>query len=164
MWLPRQPFSQRSGCSLTGVNECELGRVFVYGLKDASERVAVESESFLSVRFGRDEKAGEKQKKQDVKFARWVGIPRRPTLIANWNAKMTAPASATSRLEWRMIRFKSDEEVLRDLRIRLRRMTDAELIKFGKEVKRLSENPFTVQYQEARIEWKRRKRMDRRKR
>jgi hypothetical protein len=63
-----------------------------------------------------------------------------------------------------MIRFKSDEEALRDLRKRLRRMTDGELIKFGKEVKRLSENPFTVQYQEARNEWKRRKRMDRRKR
>jgi hypothetical protein len=54
------------------------------------------------------------------------------------------------------ISFQSDEEVLRNLRERLRRMSDAELIKFGKEVRRLAENPFQRQLEEARREWKRR--------
>ncbi len=40
------------------------------------------------------------------------------------------------------ISFQSDEEVLRKLRDRLRKMTDEELIRFGKEVRRLAENPF----------------------
>jgi hypothetical protein len=40
------------------------------------------------------------------------------------------------------ISFQSDEEVLRKLRDRLRKMTDQELIQFGKEVRRLAENPF----------------------
>jgi hypothetical protein len=35
-------------------------------------------------------------------------------------------------------------------------MTDAELIKFGKEVRKLAENPFQRQLEEARREWKRR--------
>jgi hypothetical protein len=55
------------------------------------------------------------------------------------------------------ISFQSDEEVLRKLWERLRRMTDEELIKFGKEVRRLAENPFQRQLEEARAEWKRRK-------
>jgi hypothetical protein len=55
------------------------------------------------------------------------------------------------------ISFQSDEEVLRKLRDRLRRMSDAELIKFGKDVRRLAENPFQRQLEEARAEWKRRK-------
>ena len=55
------------------------------------------------------------------------------------------------------ISFQSDEEVLRNLRDKLRRMTDEELIKFGKEVKKLAENPFQRQLEEARSEWKRRK-------
>ncbi len=33
-------------------------------------------------------------------------------------------------------------------------MTDQELIKFGKEVRRLAENPFQRQLEEARREWK----------
>ena len=45
-----------------------------------------------------------------------------------------APPGATM-----AISFQSDEEVLRNLRERLRRMTDQELIRFGKEVRR-SEN------------------------
>jgi len=49
------------------------------------------------------------------------------------------------------ISFQSDEEVLRKLRDRLRRMTDAELIKFGKDVRRLAENPFQRQLEEARV-------------
>jgi hypothetical protein len=55
------------------------------------------------------------------------------------------------------ISFQSDEEVLRKLRDKLRKMSDAELIKFGKEVRRLAENPFQRQLEEARAEWKRRK-------
>ncbi len=56
------------------------------------------------------------------------------------------------------ISFQSDEEVLRKLRDKLRKMSDAELIKFGKDVRRLAENPFQRQLEEARAEWKRRKR------
>jgi hypothetical protein len=55
------------------------------------------------------------------------------------------------------ISFQSDEEVLRKLRDKLRKMTDEELIRFGKEVRRLAENPFQRQLDEARAEWKRRK-------
>jgi len=55
------------------------------------------------------------------------------------------------------ISFQSDEELLRNLRQRLRKMTDDELIRFGKEVRRLAENPFQRQLDEARAEWKRRK-------
>ena len=55
------------------------------------------------------------------------------------------------------ISFQSDEEVLRKLRDKLREMTDEELIRFGKEVRRLAENPFQRQLEEARAEWKRRK-------
>ena len=55
------------------------------------------------------------------------------------------------------ISFQSDEDVLRNLRERLRRMSDAELIRFGKEVRRLAENPFQRQLEEARAEWKRRR-------
>jgi hypothetical protein len=38
-------------------------------------------------------------------------------------------------------------------------MTDAELVKFGKEVRKLAENPFQRQREEARREWKRRKKI-----
>jgi len=55
------------------------------------------------------------------------------------------------------ISFESDEIILEQLRERLRSMTDAELIKFGKDVRRLAENPFQRQLEEARKEWKRRK-------
>ena len=55
------------------------------------------------------------------------------------------------------IDFQSDEEVLRKLRDKLRRMSDEELIKFGKEVRRLAENPFQRRLEQARAEWKRRK-------
>ncbi len=55
------------------------------------------------------------------------------------------------------ISFESEEIVLKKLRERLRRMTDEELIKFGKDVRRLAENPFQRQLDEARQEWKRRK-------
>ena len=57
------------------------------------------------------------------------------------------------------ISFQSEEEVLRKLRDKLRKMTDEELIRFGNEVRRLAENPFQRQLDEARREWKRRKRM-----
>jgi hypothetical protein len=62
-----------------------------------------------------------------------------------------APPGATM-----AISFQSDEEVLRKLRDK-RKMTDEELIRFGKEVRRLAENPFQRQLEEARAEWKRRK-------
>jgi len=55
------------------------------------------------------------------------------------------------------ISFQSDEDVLRNSRERLRKMTDEELLRFGKEVRRLAENPFQRQLEEARREWKRRK-------
>ncbi len=56
-----------------------------------------------------------------------------------------------------MIGFESDEAILQKLRQRLRSMTDEELIKFGKDVRRLAENPFQRQLEEARREWKQRK-------
>ena len=37
------------------------------------------------------------------------------------------------------------------------RMTDEELIKFGKDVRRRAENPFQKQLEEARAEWERRR-------
>jgi tRNA A37 N6-isopentenylltransferase MiaA len=55
------------------------------------------------------------------------------------------------------ISFESEEIILEKLRERLRRMTDEELIKFGKDVRKLAENPFQRQLEEARAEWKRRK-------
>jgi hypothetical protein len=57
----------------------------------------------------------------------------------------------------------SDEAILRKLRERLRSMTNAELIQFGKTVRGLSggstrtSNPFKRQLDEARAEWKRRR-------
>ena len=54
------------------------------------------------------------------------------------------------------IDFQSSEEVLQKLRERLRKMSDQELIKFGKQVRTLAENPFQRQLEEARAEWKRR--------
>jgi hypothetical protein len=53
--------------------------------------------------------------------------------------------------------FQSDEDVLRNLRERLRKMSDEELIRFGKELRRLAENPFQKQLEMAREEWKRRR-------
>ncbi len=47
------------------------------------------------------------------------------------------------------ISFESDEIVLEKLRERLRRMTDEELITFGKDVRRLAENPFQKQLEKA---------------
>ena len=41
--------------------------------------------------------------------------------------------------------------------IELRKISDQELIRFGKEVPRLAENPFQRQPEEVRKEWKRRK-------
>jgi hypothetical protein len=61
------------------------------------------------------------------------------------------------------IGFDSEEIILEKLRERLRRMTDKELIEFGKTVRGLSagptgtSNPFQRQLDEARAEWKRRK-------
>jgi hypothetical protein len=50
------------------------------------------------------------------------------------------------------IGFDSDEIILKKLRERLRRMSDEELIEFGKDVRRLAENPFQRQLEEARAE------------
>jgi hypothetical protein len=55
------------------------------------------------------------------------------------------------------IGFDSEEIILQKLRERLRHMTDKELIEFGKNVRKLAENPFLRQLDEARAEWKRRK-------
>jgi hypothetical protein len=43
------------------------------------------------------------------------------------------------------ISFESEEIVMNKVRERLRRMTDDELIRFGKDVRRLAENPFQRQ-------------------
>jgi hypothetical protein len=43
-----------------------------------------------------------------------------------------------------MIGFESDEAILQKLWAQLRRMTDEELITFGKDVRRLAENPIAV--------------------
>jgi hypothetical protein len=55
------------------------------------------------------------------------------------------------------ISFQSDEEVLRKLPDKLRKMTDEQLIRFGKDARRLAENPFQRQLEEARREWRRRR-------
>jgi hypothetical protein len=55
------------------------------------------------------------------------------------------------------ISFESEEIVLNKLRERLSRMTDDALIRFGKDPRRLAENPFQWQLEEARREWKQRK-------
>jgi len=55
------------------------------------------------------------------------------------------------------ISFESEEIVLNKLRERLRRTTDDELIRFGKDLRRLAENPFQRQLEEVRREWKQRK-------
>ena len=55
------------------------------------------------------------------------------------------------------ISFESEDIILKKLRERLRRMTDEELIRFGKDVRKLAENPFQRQLEEAIKEWKRRK-------
>jgi hypothetical protein len=55
------------------------------------------------------------------------------------------------------ISFEPEETILENLRKRLRRMTDEELIRFGKNVRKLAENPFQRQLEGARVEWKRRK-------
>jgi hypothetical protein len=68
--------------------------------------------------------------------------------------------SRCSALGRQMIGFESDEAILEKLRERLRRMTDEELIRFGKDVRRLAENPFQRQLDEARAEWKRRKKRE----
>src|SRR5258708_1352063 len=58
-----------------------------------------------------------------------------------------APPGATM-----AISFQSDEEVLRSLREKLRKMSGEELVRFGKEVRRLAENPFQRQLEEAGVE------------
>ena len=50
------------------------------------------------------------------------------------------------------ISFESEEIILKQLLERLRRMTDEESIRSGKEVRRLAENPFQRQLEEARAE------------
>jgi hypothetical protein len=50
------------------------------------------------------------------------------------------------------IAFDSDEVVLSKLCEKLSKMTDEELIRFGKEVRRLAENPFQKQLDESGVE------------
>ena len=50
------------------------------------------------------------------------------------------------------IGFGSEEIILQKLREWLRHMTDKELIEFGKNVRKLAENPFQRQLDEARAE------------
>lgn len=61
------------------------------------------------------------------------------------------------------IAFESQEVQLQRLREQLRKMSDEELIKFGKEVRKLSgprvsaiPDPWQVQLEEARAEWRQR--------
>jgi hypothetical protein len=62
--------------------------------------------------------------------------------------------------------FTNDGIDLEELRARLRKMTDAELLRFGKAARNLcspeaklgkSREAFVIQLEEARAEWKRRK-------
>jgi hypothetical protein len=62
-----------------------------------------------------------------------------------------------------MIGFESDEAYLRKLRERLQAMGDEELIKFGKHARSLAgirvsglSDPYKIQLDEARREWRRR--------
>jgi hypothetical protein len=73
----------------------------------------------------------------------------------NRNAMMQSPVAPPGAMM--SIGFDSEEVILEKLRGRLRRMSDEELIKFGKDVRKLGENPFQRQLDEARAEWKRRK-------
>jgi hypothetical protein len=75
--------------------------------------------------------------------------------IKNRNAIMRFPVAPPGAMM--SISFESEEIILKKLRERLRRMTDEELIKFGKDVRRLAENPFQKQLEIAREEWKRRR-------
>jgi hypothetical protein len=66
-----------------------------------------------------------------------------------------------------MYRFTSDEIDLAELRERLQKMTDAELLAFGKSARYMCSpaanlgkpprEPFVIQLEEARAEWRRRK-------
>ena len=63
-----------------------------------------------------------------------------------------------------MIGFESDETSLRKLRERLHTMSDEELIKFGKYARSLARirvsglpDPYKIQLEEARAEWRRRR-------
>ena len=66
-----------------------------------------------------------------------------------------------------MYSFTKDDIDLDDLRARLRKMTDAELVAFGKAARRMCSpaanlgkpprEPFVIQLREARAEWKRRR-------
>jgi hypothetical protein len=53
------------------------------------------------------------------------------------------------------IGYDSEEIILEKLPGRLGRMTDKELIEFGKNVRKLAENPFQRQLEEVRAEWTR---------
>jgi hypothetical protein len=62
-----------------------------------------------------------------------------------------------------MIGFESEDVYLRRLRERLQAMEDEELIKFGKDARRLAGirvpgllDPYKIQLDEARKEWRRR--------
>lgn len=62
------------------------------------------------------------------------------------------------------IAFESEEVQLQKLRERLRKLSDDELIKFGRDVKKLSgprvsciPDPWQAQLEEARAEWRRRR-------
>src|ERR1700758_3293889 len=71
-----------------------------------------------------------------------VGRTKRQHRSKTWSP--VVPRGATM-----AIGFQSDEEVLRNLRDKLGKMTDQELIRFGKEVRRLAENPFQRQLARA---------------
>ena len=55
------------------------------------------------------------------------------------------------------IGFDSDDVILEKLRERLRRITDEELIRFGKDVRKLAENPIQRQLEAVRAEWRRKR-------
>lgn len=60
------------------------------------------------------------------------------------------------------IDFQSPSDFLENLRLRLHRMSDQELIRFGKAARGLcgqrheTPDPFKIQLDEARLEWRRR--------
>jgi hypothetical protein len=88
-----------------------------------------------------------------MRALRKIGVsPRRLA----WKAKQINRTDRCG-LGAEMIGLESDQAILQKLRERLRSMTDEELIKFGIQVRKLAENPFQRQLNEARAEWKRRR-------
>ena len=89
--------------------------------------------------------------------------PKAPSQKQNGSTKSGNPRASQHDLGWKAKRRTSLLPVAGDVFTidfpfyRTRKMTDEELVRFGKEVRRLAENPFQRQLEEAGREWKQRK-------